>query len=63
MSSIQEVQKFTHEQHVLEIPDTYIGDIENNKISSFDVAKFYYKIIFDYKKYKAIDYRGTKYSL
>ena len=33
--SKQEYSKLTHEEHVLKIPDTYIGDIEQNIISSW----------------------------
>ena len=33
--SKQEYSKLTHEEHVLKIPDTYIGDIEENSIASW----------------------------
>ena len=29
----QEYTKLTHEEHVLQLPDTYIGDIEQNDIN------------------------------
>jgi DNA topoisomerase-2 len=32
MALKQDYDKLTHEQHVLKLPDTYIGDIENNVI-------------------------------
>ena len=31
----QSYKKFTHEQHVLELPDTYIGDTEQNTIHTW----------------------------
>ena len=31
----QSYKKLTHEQHVLELPDTYIGDIEQNTIHTW----------------------------
>ena len=31
----QHYKKLTHEQHVLELPDTYIGDTEQNTIHTW----------------------------
>lgn len=33
MSSNQEYKKLSHEEHVLELPDTYIGDTEKNTVN------------------------------
>ena len=33
--SNQEYSKLTHEEHVLKIPDTYIGDIDINTLESW----------------------------
>ena len=39
------------------------NDPKENKEASFKITKFYYKIIFNYKIYKAIDMHGTKFSI
>ena len=36
---------------------------QDPKIFAFDVAKIFYKAIFDYKEYMAIDFHGTEHSI
>ena len=55
--SNQEYSKLTHEQHVLKIPDTYIGDIETNNISTWFFSKEQNKMIHDELSYIPGEYK------
>ena len=55
--SNQEYSKLTHEQHVLKIPDTYIGDIETNNISTWFFSIEENKMIHDELSYIPGEYK------
>ena len=55
--SKQEYSKLTHEEHVLKIPDTYIGDIEQNIISSWYFCNDTKRMIYDELSYIPGEYK------